>query len=87
MRIVSHTTLVVGKGEYLPPGTPVDLEDAEAEALIARGLAHPANAAAPQPAAPAVTVEKSGPGATITRTMDTPPATAADGASTDGAAD
>lgn len=42
MKVISHTTLVVGKAgksHPVPPGTPVDVEDEEARDLIARGLA------------------------------------------------
>lgn len=42
MRIVSHTTLIVGTPgdqEEIPPGKPVDVDDKEAQALISRGLA------------------------------------------------
>lgn len=42
MKITSHTTLMVGKGdkaEYVDPGTPVELDDNEAAQLIKRGLA------------------------------------------------
>jgi len=42
MKIISHTTLVVGKAgktEEVPPGTPVDIDDDEAKDLIARGIA------------------------------------------------
>lgn len=52
MRITSHTTLLVGEGkdaEYVEPGTPVDLEDKEAEKLIARGLAVKAGKAETKP--------------------------------------
>jgi hypothetical protein len=42
MKVISHTTLVVGKAgksHPVPPGAPVDIEDEEARDLIARGLA------------------------------------------------
>lgn len=42
MRIISHTTLVVGEGkkaEHVEPGKPVELDDDEAADLIKRGLA------------------------------------------------
>lgn len=46
-KVVLHTTGKV-KGKYLPPGTVVDLEDAEAASLVARQLADwPEPAAAP----------------------------------------
>lgn len=53
MRITSHTTLLVGKGEnaeYVEPGTVVELEDDEAEKLIARGFAVKAVKAESKPA-------------------------------------
>lgn len=61
MRIVSHTTLIVGTPgdqEEIPPGKPVDVEDKEAQRLISLGLAakhgrgnarEPQQASKPQP--------------------------------------
>lgn len=53
MRIISHTTLLVGEGkkaEYVEPGKPVELDDDEAASLIKRGLAAKAVKVEPKPA-------------------------------------
>lgn len=39
MKIITKSTFVVEDGETVPPETELDIDDAEAKALIAKGLA------------------------------------------------
>lgn len=67
MRVTSHTTLIVTKGnkpQEIPPGTPVDIDDDEAADLIKRGIAMKvAKAEAPAPENPAKNNGGGNPGA------------------------
>jgi hypothetical protein len=72
LRVTSRSTLVTGDINapvHHAPGTPVEMDAAEAADLIARGIAVAADAPAPEAAPPTVTVNTTAPagGATVTQ--------------------